>query len=180
MAGSSLIGWGSLIPLVTFLAGFGAKWLEQWFQDRRVTEREREKLAAARRDLLHQRRADFQRENLIALQEAAHNLIRATARAQLHDAARHKAGDKWGITPLGEDIDDSLLEAQRSTGRFGVRILDHSVRDLNHKLKAACAATSLAKTAEISAARMEEAGDVYVQLNERIGEVLRGLELEDT
>jgi len=70
--------FSAAIPVVTFLAGFGAKWLLELEQHRRLTAREREARREARKTVLEQRRADFQRQTLIELQEICATLLRKT------------------------------------------------------------------------------------------------------
>lgn len=72
----------AVVSAIAFLGGFGAKWLLDLEQNRRVTAREREARREARRDLLTQRRADFQQRNLLDLQEACTQLIRKAGQAK--------------------------------------------------------------------------------------------------
>jgi hypothetical protein len=65
-----------LLSALTVLVGFILKSVSDWVQHRHERERDREARGEARREKLHEQRRSFQREALLALQEAVQELGR--------------------------------------------------------------------------------------------------------
>ena len=70
MADSAISGTASWFPVVTTLLGFITAGIFEWLRDNRTSERERRARDANRQAQLLDRRATFQRETLINLQDA--------------------------------------------------------------------------------------------------------------
>jgi len=68
-------------PVVTLILGFAIGFISDWIKNRRESDREREARREARRERLSDQRRNFQRETLLALQEAVQDLARATGGA---------------------------------------------------------------------------------------------------
>ena len=170
----------SLLPTLTFLLGFGAKYVTDLLQDQRLSRREREARKDARQDFLQQRKSDFQRQNLLKLQEASMKLVRSGARQHLADEKAFKMTGKWQGHLLPEDVSDEGYLAQRATTILMVRISDPEIRRLVHELKGSC--ECLGRVADLKEGNLvlASAGSIHDSLNQRIGEVLRNLDEEDT
>lgn len=163
-------------PIVTFLIGFGTKWLTDWAQHRRTVAREREAREATRRDQLFERRVTFQRETLLALQEAAADLGRATGRVSHLDTMAVRTTGRTQLLP--DDLDEGYRLAQARTNMLGVRVSDASVRELVEQFRGLSADCVMARTQEDRDRAMNAAGDTHDRLNEHIGSVLRMLDSE--
>ena len=168
------------LPILTFLIGFGTKFLTDLFHDQRLSRRESEARREARRDQLQQRRSDFQRQNLLELQESCMKLVRSGARQHLADKAAFKTTGKWQKHLLPEDVNDESYLAQRATTILTVRIGDAEVRQLVVDLKLRCAELGCVANLERGDLVLDKAGLIHDELNQRIGVALRNLDEEDT
>ncbi len=165
-------------PTLTFLAGFSAKWLMELEQHRRVTAREREARRAVRRDFLEQRRADFQRQTLIELQETCAVLLRKTGQAHHSDEMAFKQNGEWQKALLPENVSELFGDAQRRAQVLLVRVRDPEVRKLAEDLKSYCSAVVQSPARATSRRAADQMIITYDELNRLIGAALR--ELEDT
>ena len=161
-------------PVLTLLIGYGTKSLTDWIQHRRAVEREREGRDATRRDQLFERRATFQRETLLALQEAAAELGRATGRICHLDTMAIRNTGKTQLLP--DDLDEGYRLAQVRTSLLAVRVRDDSVRELAEQFRRISVDCTAAKSQEDRDRQMHLAMQTNIQLNERIGELLRTLD----
>jgi hypothetical protein len=168
-----------LVTILSVLAGFGAKWAGDALDDRRRSRREREARKEARRDLLRQRRSDFQRQTLLDLQEACMKLIRNAAQQHHADIMAFKQTGKWQRHLLPAEVNEAGGEAQRATAVLTVRILDPEIRKLADELKSACAGLGKVDSLATGDGLLEHAGAIHDALNRRIGETLRTLDTED-
>ena len=91
---------------------------------KRETQARREERLAAKED----RRDQYQRETLLALQEALAALIRTTATAYLQDKLAYRESGAWHKNYLPDDLAEELREAQSRTALLTERILDDQVR----------------------------------------------------
>lgn len=169
----------TLVAIITFLAGFAAKGVSDWLQDRRLTMRERDARREARRDFLRQRCSEFQRQNLLELQEASMKLVRATAQLYLHDEVSFRRTREWQREPIPGDVNEGTRSLQAETATLVVRIHDSEVRELTSDLKSACTEVVFGRTYEVSERIFQQLGPIHLKLNERIGLILRSLDDED-
>jgi hypothetical protein len=109
---SSAVGW---FPIVTFLLGYGIKAASDWIQHRRTLERDRETRKETRRDHLAEDRRRFQRETLLALQEATMEQIRTTASMHHQDEMVFRKTGLWQKQLFGEDLSQQDHLAIRKT-----------------------------------------------------------------
>jgi hypothetical protein len=125
----------------------------------------------------------FQRETLLALQDALARLARATGAAHHATETEYRHQGEWGRAPLPEAIDAEMAAAIRDVQRLQVRVDDDEVRATARDL------IDLAVRATMPAMREEatpheraknSADDAFqmapsrhLQVNERIGEILR-------
>lgn len=167
-------------PALAFVAGFGSKWLLELEQHRRVTAREREARREARRDFLEQRRADFQRQTLIELQETCATLLRRTGQAHHSDEMAFKKTGEWQKTFIPDDVDEEYRNTQARTLVLLVRVRDAEVRQLVEDTKSQCNDVVQSPDRATSRRAASQMLGTYTDLNHRIGVVLRELEDAET
>jgi hypothetical protein len=167
---------GAAVAVVTFIAGFGAKWITEIIQHNHATEREREARREARRDLLLQRRYDFQRQVLLDLQEICMRLIRTAGQTNHHDVMTFRSTGKWERALLPDDVNKEALAAQSKSTMLMVRVRDMEVRHLTDAMKSYVSTVAIAKSQKDSDDALQLAWENHSQLNQRIGEILREME----
>jgi hypothetical protein len=185
---TTAVSWFSGAFLV--LLGFGTKFVSDWFQDKRTLQHERETRDALRRDQLAERRANFQRQTLLELQEAVQDLIRATGAAHVQDERAFKETGRWQREKLGEEINQQIFLANRSVLLLTVRVRDKALRDAINRFRSLSNQTesftnlrSDASDSELrnaSTAAMQNATTLIEQIHERIGELLRTLDEDES
>jgi hypothetical protein len=161
--------WGALGVLV----GYVAKWLSDEASSRRQSERERIARREARLDALLQRRSEFQRENLLALQEASSRLVRCAGIADVQNLA---AGGKWGETLYSKALSDAFRLAQVDTLTRQSRARDDDLRVLTERFRSACEDVRVATSQDASRAALDEAQARHKELMDLTGMLLRTLE----
>ncbi len=168
--------WSGVVSVIAFLGGFGAKWLLDLEQNRRVTAREREARREARRDLLTERRADFQRKNLLDLQEACTRLIRKAGQANHHDKMTLKKTGEWQKGLLPEEVNEEFRLGQATVSMLEVRVRDSEIRGLTKELRTRCTSVVISSDVAASDKALAQMATTHEELNHRIGAVLRDLE----
>src|ERR1700745_2000812 len=116
----------SWFPVLTLLIGFATKSLMDWLQHRHTAKREREAREAVRRDQLFERRTSFQRETLLALQEASMQLARSVGAIHHQDEMAYRSSGKWSKQLLSDELDEGNRLAQARTGMVGARGRDRA------------------------------------------------------
>jgi|SRR5271170_4786890 len=175
----------SLIPaiiafasgIIIALIGFVSAVLIESIRNKSVHKRERDARDAVRRDALLERRNEFQRQTLLALQDSAMKLMQTTTALHHADLMSYHEEGKWPTKPYPADTERENMLANAQTALLGVRVYDDVVRERLQQLKDKCTFGTLPFSDEaLSRAAMREAGIIFVQLNKRIGEVLRSLD----
>ena len=165
-----------LLSVFMFFIGFGTKWFEEWYRHRYQAAREKEARHDARREQLLWRQADFQRQNLLDLQDAVMRLARTSGQIHHHDSMAAKQTGSWGRNFAPEGVSEAHRDAQATTTVILVRIRDKKIRTLTQELKAHCASAGIAESESASLKSMISMNDTFELLNERIGDLLRNLE----
>ncbi|MEJ0047153.1 MAG: hypothetical protein WDN04_14325 [Rhodospirillales bacterium] len=166
----------SWFPVLTLLLGFGTKSLADWWQDRRLTQREREAREAAQRERLLERRVEFQRETLLALQDAVMSLTRATGAANHQDEIAARDNGQWQKQLLPDDLDEQLRQAQALCSILASRVRDQKIRELTDALKGVCATAAMSRSQRDAADAIQGMGLVFQELNATVGALLRELD----
>lgn len=113
--------WGLIGTVVGALASIGTTWLSNLsshnLQEAKVTAERAERAHA------------FQRETLLALQEAIHDALRLIARAYIEDHQAHVAGNEWGKNNLPEEVNEGIRLAQRKVAILVERVSDDPLRN---------------------------------------------------
>ena len=173
---SSAAGW---LPILTFLLGFAAKFVSDWAQHRYERERDRESRKEARRDQLAQQRRTFQRETLLALQDAVMDLARATTAVVHQDEMEFRKTGKWQKQLLDEKLNQDQLLASQRVSTLSVRVRDPLVREMAERIRNYAAQATVGPTREDSLSGRMKMSDEFGKLQPRIGEILRTLDDEE-
>jgi hypothetical protein len=164
------------LPLLTFVGGFVAKSIQDWLQDRQTAMREREARLEARRDTYFAKRAEFQRETILGIQDVAQKMIRNAGQLSMHDIEWHIRSSLWQEKPLPAEIDQAGLEQNAMMNKLAVRLADGEARRLVQSFRDACTRVGLASKPAYSKSALREAGEQHLELNARLGELLRSLD----
>jgi len=168
-------GW---FPVLTLLLGYLIKSVSDWVQDRRSLRREREARQSTRRDQLLERRATFQRETLLGLQEALMSLGRATGAMHVYDRVGYDKTGVWRKNLYPPDLDESARMAFSRTSMFMVRVRGASVREMVIAARGAAAAVTKSASLEESLSAFATAMGSFEDLMRRIGELVRTIDEE--
>jgi len=160
-------------------AARAAKWFSDWYQHKSTMERERENRIAARREQLTERRAEFQRQTLLDLQDALFDLMRTTGAMHHQDEMAYRQTGEWQKRLFGDELYDKSQVAMRRTAMFQVRVRDASLREMADDLRKLSAQVTVGTSKSESDSAMLDAADLFVQVQERIGEILRTLDDEE-
>ena len=163
-------------PVVTLVVGALLKGIFDMLSDRRSHRREREARYEQRRDALALRRAEFQRETLLKLQDVISQMTRLTGRINHEDVMAFRQSGAWRQNRLPEDVNQGYLEATMQMGQLRVRVRDDSIRELAAHFSSTCAGVGMATSEDESRALIDEIVSVRDQLVERLGAVLRSLD----
>jgi hypothetical protein len=168
------------LPLITAVIGFASGGCTEWLRDRRAYERERDTRESALQEQRRERRNEFQRKTLLELQDAAMRLMQATHKTHHFDVMMFRKHGEMYAEPHPENISNEEQAANAITAVLGVRVRDRAIRELLQKMKdELTGATLYANSEEHSQLGMRQAGKQFVELNKRIGEVLRSIEDEE-
>lgn len=173
MAAPSTLSW---FPVMTLLIGYLAGFLSEWFRDRRTTIREREARQAMRTTVIADRRAEFQRQALLELQDAVSQLARATGVIHHQDTMAYKSSGKWGQNRLINNWDEEFRKAQVRTTILAARVRDDVVRGLVERFRNDCTDVIVATTQPDSDNYLMKSFDTNNALQERVGIVIRALD----
>jgi hypothetical protein len=163
-----------LIPVVTLVIGYAIKSFTDYFENRRAVAREREARDVTRKDRLFERRSNFQRETLLALQDAVTQLGRDTGAINHQNIMSLRTTGKLGL--ITEEFNEGYRIRQATTSKLVSRVHDNSVRVLTDQFRDASVETIAATTEQEGNRAMNVAYAAFEQLNQRIGIVLRSLD----
>jgi len=166
-------GW---FPVFTALLGFVTAGISEWFRDRRALGREREAREATRRVQLSERRANFQRETLLNLQDAIVKLSRAAGRMHHLDEMEYRKTGKWGGHLFPDDLDDDAHHANVTSMVLTSRVRDERIRELAETFRSYANMVGISQTEQAEKEAVRRAIELLQPLHERIGEVLRKLD----
>ena len=168
-------------PVLTLLLGYLAKSITDWLQDRRRDKREVIARTEARRDQILLRRADFQRQTLLQLQDAISELTRKTAKANFtYTILQDEQGGEWGKHLLPEDDLESLRATRALASLLKVRVRDKLIVDLTDQVLTLSASSTTASSHKESFELFSQMSAVHDKIYSRLGQVLKDLDdLED-
>ena len=165
-----------MLPALTAILGFLVSGLLEWWRDGRAKEREERARLALKESQIEERRAKFQRDTLLELQIALSELVRASAKAHLHEMAAFKETGEWHKNLLPATLDEEFLEAMGRTAVLGERVNDDATRAAVEDIRKRTAELSL--NANKSSAEQEFRWIVIKtdEAHKKIGETLRALD----
>lgn len=169
-------GFGGLLPVFTLLLGFAASSLNEWFRDKRAKNREHEARMAARRERLSDRRADFQRQTLLDLQEAVLVVTRSLWSLHSHDLDVARTSGHWELRLIPEELNQEHASANAKTILLAARVRNDEIRSLAGQLRDRGNVVMLCDSETSSRRAIQSIDETFLNLNEKIGELLRKLD----
>lgn len=157
--------WGFIGTLIGALASLGGTWLTN--RDARLlrkTELELEK---------YEKFCIFQREALISLQDALHDLLRLIARGYHEDTQSFRETGEWRKNYLSDDVSSGQMNARRHLLLLVERVADDQLRSRVKQLNSKLTEMSLVKSRELAGRQWDEASAEGFDTLEHIGKVLR-------
>lgn len=161
---------------VSVIAGGVLTMFAAWLADRRLTQRDRERRREERHERFVIRRNDFQRETLLALQNASQWLLRTTAAMHHQDVVEHRKTGQWQRQQFGDDLSNDHLKLTTETMLLASRIRDDDVRALADRLRDRASVVSISSDHNEAESRMMAAADTQQALIQRIGQLVRELD----
>lgn len=120
-----------------------------------------------------ERANSFQRETLLALQEALHDAFRLYSRAYLERRIAVADGANWQQTRLSDEVNEGVRLGQRQTSILIERISNDALRECCKTLMNHGAEALLSSSHEDAEARHFAALDEATRTLEQLGVVLR-------
>jgi hypothetical protein len=175
---NAAVGWFPVFTLVVgYVVGYGTLLIQHWLS----VKRDREARNEARRDQLAERRASFQRQTLLDLQQAVQDLGRTTGAIHHQDMQGFKKTGKWQNKIFPSDLDEKDFLANARTSMLRVRVRDEKVRELANSFQNQSYKVTQSESRDASEHAFIGLISVGSALHNRIGEVLRTLDdYEDT
>jgi hypothetical protein len=115
----------------------------------------------------------FQRESLLALQDAAADLARACGRLHHHDLTEFRRTGTWGGSTVGEELGEAARLGARAVSLYRSRIADAETRDLEAALASGYGRLVAAKDQPAGDAADAAVAHATDQLITRTGELIR-------
>jgi hypothetical protein len=162
-------------PVFTLVAGYIMKAISARLDHTRAVQRERENRKETRQIQIAERRADFQRQALLDLQEALQDLARAAGAIHHYNTMVLKKTEVWRHL-LPEDLDLAFLNANRKCILLSVRVYDDEIRKQAQLFRTMTMNASSAKNERDALALIGQSMDLLPTLHEKIGERLRKID----
>jgi hypothetical protein len=115
----------------------------------------------------------FQRDNLLAVQEAMQDVARVAGRTYYEDLANHRAGAKWGSSLVSDELNEATLVANRRLSALVERIHDDSLREEVRSVHSEFTWVGMASSEAEAERRHNAAGSMFADAMRHLGEVLR-------
>ncbi|KAF6686952.1 hypothetical protein HFD98_25565 [Pseudomonas sp. EKM23D] len=166
-------------PVVTLVIGLLLKAVFDSWTENRKAGFDRESRIEKRKEVLLLQRIDLQRKALGELQVSIADMMRATKLVQIADVADFRQTSIWGKASTPESVKEAVRESFRAVSLMKVRVSDDAVREMVGKLSSLCVKVTMAKSEDDSDADWLAASLLYIDSNDKIGEVLRSLEHQE-
>ncbi len=122
-----------------------------------------------------QRAREFQRNNLLELQDALSSGMRLIGRAHLQDIESFRKSENEGQSSLlSPDLDQDLMISSRKLSLLTERIADQPLRESVNALRAEMTNVLMVRTEIESFSALERASSAFEKTMEHLGVVLRG------
>lgn len=148
---------------------------DEWGNSRKA---KRDKVARneQRLDAFRLRRSEFQRANLLELQDEFMKLLRIVGRIHSHDINEFKKCGQWQKHLLPDDLDEGFRLSNVSVSRLVSRIHNDELRKHVENVIIVSSRLSIAKSEEESARYFGEFINSSATTNQLIGNVIRKLD----
>lgn len=166
-------------PVVTLVAGALLKAIFDLFNENRQEAREKRVRLEKRQETFLMQRIETQRVLLPQLQEALVELMRSSTLLNLEENLNARRVGEWGKEQVSDEIAERSLAAFRQVGLFRVRVHDDALREEVTNLTALCSDAIHTRNHHTAEARLREAGVLFADVNERLGEVYRSLDTQE-
>jgi len=171
------------LPILSLVLGYAFALLTEAFRDGRQRQREeaartadRQAAREAKREELEQRHREFQRQTLLKLQEALHDLGRVYGEEHHADVMHGRKQGSWRPRAiLGEELNLRAAATERRVNILASRVDDEGVRALAARMREAGSRLTFANSEDESFALLQSSIEPFGPLNDRIGEILRRL-----
>ncbi|HZU33925.1 MAG TPA: hypothetical protein VFB79_22620 [Candidatus Angelobacter sp.] len=170
------ISFNTWFPVLTLMAGYTMKLVEDRLTHQRTMQRERESRRDSRRIQLAERHADFQRKTLLDLQEALQDLLRACGAIIHADAMKFRETGLWGKAKVEEEISQKQFDSNRKCILLIVRVADDEIRKKAHEFRQAVMTASNSPDEKTANDRMFATVSQIDNLHELIGKQLRTID----
>jgi hypothetical protein len=159
--------WGLIGTIVGALASIVTTWISS--RNDFILQKQASSL-----ERMEKQRA-FQRDTLLELQDALHDIARMSARLYFEDLASFKVSNDWGKSYLSNEVNEGLVLANRRMSILIARVADNQLRSELKEIMKIITQASFAK----SHAEAESANHLIItafdNVMERLGNVLRSL-----
>jgi hypothetical protein len=137
-----------------------------------ATQREREAQQAVREQQRKDTRDVFQRESVLALQDAIEDMWAAYLRAQSEKHEVERQQGKW-IRRTDTDHPHGFAEASRHVNRLRARIFDNELRDLANKMRVELGLALFAESERLERHNSETANGLLHRTHDRMHVLLK-------
>jgi hypothetical protein len=96
------------------------------------------------------------------------------------DNKAYRDAGRWQRNLYSPDLDEADREANARTSMLGVRIRDGSIRELLQQFKNSSTGVTISRSKEETEVAMRNMATAFEALQQRIGEVLRTLDDEES
>jgi hypothetical protein len=162
------------------VAGYAAKLIEEVVRGSLTSRRETIARSEERRLKRLERQVLFQRETLLGLQEALEKLGRTTASAFHNDYMAFRRTQTWQKELIPDGLDEEHRLNFAKVRLLTARIADDEIRSRVAKLVDLGTSVGSCESAAVAKRCLDEMVHVDSGLNERIGQLLRRLDAEET
>jgi gas vesicle protein len=161
--------WGLIGTLIGAIVGAAASIITTYLASKNSADLQREADSQERME----RARSFQRETLLAVQDALHDALRLMMRAHQEDLASHRAGTVWGKGMLSTDLDETSRVANRRLALLNERIAHDSLRNELKALRRNIAHLNTVSSEHKAEALVQSSVQMADVFMENLGDVLR-------
>ncbi len=164
------VAWGFIGTLVGAIVGASASIITTTITERNSRILQQDASSIERKE----KSREFQRSNLLDLQEALSHGMRLVTRAHLESIRYFRSHGEDGQLPLlTEELDQELLISNRTLAILSERIADDLLREGIKKLRREMTNAVMARSETESDAALERASFMFGETMEDLGVVLR-------
>ena len=157
--------WGLIGTVIGAFTSIATTWLSS----NNLSRLQKEKAIEEREE----RANAFQRETLLELQDAVHEVIRLEHRAYFEDCMSLRAGITWSKATLSDELNESKRLAKRRVALLVERVAEEDVRKEVKALMKSASLVTLANAQDEANALLESCTSDSIQMFETLGTALR-------